>query len=151
MILGFRLGRRVMAAAGIEGEDVSFLDSRFVDSKKTVDGNGAPRYFAQLLDQLQPVAIYFYAPTTAETVTARLASILEEVATQAHVGAYRLTKSDVFGSFGVEPIRSRREMRDEMTGLAPALAAINNARRDSVAEAIASALVGEVRHELPRS
>src|SRR5262245_13662757 len=99
MIVGFRLGRRLLAVVAIEDETITFCDSRFVATNRVE--RGIPRYFDQVLSQLKPSAICYYAPTSAGSVTERLAALLTQSASRIGLTAMALTKQDLFGSFAV--------------------------------------------------
>lgn len=147
--LGLRLGRRLVAAVGLEDEQFVFNDSRYVAARKGTLNAGTTRYFGQLLDQLKPAAVYYYAPTGQRTITEQLAVGLEQSAVQAGISAHRLTKADLFGSVSGTPIRTRRELREQLTDLWPVLSEVKVHRQAALAEASASALVGNFRQELP--
>jgi hypothetical protein len=148
--LGLKLGRRLVAAAGLD-EDGQFVfhDSRYVDGRKSTLNAGTTRYFGQLLDQLKPAAVYYYAPTGHQTLTEQLALLLEQSAVHAGISAHRLTKADLFGSVSVTPARTRRELQEQLADLWPALSEAKVHRQAALAEASASALVGDLRQELP--
>jgi hypothetical protein len=149
VILGLKLGRRLMAAAGHEDEHFVFHDSRYVASRKSTVDAGLTKYFGQLLDQLKPAAVYYYAPTGQQTITEQLAARLEQSATEAGIPVRRLNRTDVFGSFGLTPVRTRRELREQLADLWPLLSEGKAPRQSVLAEAAASALVGDLRQGLP--
>lgn len=147
--LGLKLGRRLVAAAGLEDGQFVFHDSRYVGARKSMLNAGTTRYFGQLLDQLKPAAVYYYAPTGQRTITQQLAVLLEQSAAQAGIPVHRLTKADLFGSASVTPVRTRRELHEQLADLCPVLSEGKVHRRTVLAEASASALVGDLRQELP--
>lgn len=149
VILGLKLGRRLMAAAAMEDEQFVFHDSRYVASRHSTLAPGTSRYFAQLLDQLRPVAIYYYAPTGHQTLTEQLVVMLEQSAAHAGISSRRLAKADLFTSVSLLPVRTRRELREHLAELWPVLSAGKVHRDAALAEAAASALVGDLRQALP--
>jgi len=147
--LGLKLGRRLVAAAGLEDGQFVFHDARYVAARTSTLHAGTTRYFGQLLDQLKPAAVYYYAPTGQRTITAHLAVLLEQSASQAGIPARRLTKADLFGSVSATPLRTRRALREQLSDLWPVLSEGTVHRQTALAEASASALVGDLRQELP--
>ena len=149
MILGLRLGRRLMAAAALDNDAFVFHDCRYVPPRKPTFDASMSKYFARLCDQLTPTAVYYYAPTGPGTVTEQLVARLEQTAGQAGIPVKRLTKSDLFTSVSVEPVRTRRELREQLSDLWPVLAEGKLNRQATLAEAAAGALVGDARQGLP--
>lgn len=149
MTLGFKLGRRLIAAVAIENEQVAFSDSRFVASRRDTLSRGIPRYFDQVLQQLHPSAVFYYAPTNRHTLTEELVDLLRQAASRAHVDVVPLQKRDLVHSFGATPIRTRKELRECIAPFVPQLSEGKTHRQIAVAEAAAAALVGELRCALP--
>ena len=141
MILGLKLGRRLMAAASLEDEAFVFHEARYVASRKATFDATMSKYFTRLFDQFTPTAVYYYAPTGPGTITAQLVARLEQTAAQAGISATRLTKADLFTSVGVAPVRTRQELREHLSDLWPVLAKGQVPRR--------AALVGALREVLP--
>jgi 5-formyltetrahydrofolate cyclo-ligase len=137
-----------MAAAALEDDAFVFHECRYVSSRKsTLDAN-ISKYFARLCEQFTPTAVYYYAPTGPGTVTAQLVARLEETAGQAGIPVKRLTKTDLFTSVSVVPVRTRRELREQLSDLWPVLAGGQLPRQATLAEAAAGALVGDARQTL---
>ena len=107
MTLGIRLGRRLMAVAAMANERFEFHDSRFVPSRKASLATGVSGYFRRVFNQAAPTVVYYFAPTGANTVTDGLIRLLEVEAAAHGIAVKRLTRSDVFDSFGVAPLRTR--------------------------------------------
>ena len=149
MILGLKLGRRLMAAAGLEDDAFVFHECRYVSSRKATFDASMSKYFARLCEQLTPAAVYYYAPTGPGTVTEQLIERLEQTAGQAGIPVKRLTKTDLFTSVGVAPVRTRRELREQLADLWPVLAEGKLTRQTTLAEAAAGALVGDARQAQP--
>ena len=149
MILGLKLGRRLMAAASLEDEAFVFHEARYVASRKATFDTTMGKYFARLFDQFTPTAVYYYAPTGSGTITAQLVARLEQTAAQAGIPATRLTKADLFTSVSVVPLRTRRELGERLSDLWPVLSEGKIPRRAALAEAAAGALLGELREVLP--
>ena len=148
MILGLRLGRRLMAAAGLEDDAFVSHDGRYVSSRKATLETSISKYFTRLCEQLTPAAVYYYAPTGPGTVTEQLIARLEQTAAQVGIPLKRLTKADLFTSVSVAPVRTRRELREQLSDLWPVLAEGKVARQATLAEAAAGALVGDARQGL---
>ena len=149
MIVGLKLGRRLMAVAALEDERFVFQDTRFVASRKSALQSGITRYFSQVFEQLKPTAIYYYAPTGPNTITEALVTLLDTQAGQMGIPAKRLSKPDLFDHFGLLPFRTRRELRDHLQHLWPVLSEGKAHRQLVLAEAAAAACVGDFRQELP--
>ena len=149
MILGLKLGRRLLAAAGLEDEAFVYHDCRYVSSRKATLDSTVTKYFARLFDQLTPTAVYYYAPTGSGTVTEQLVARLEQAGGEAGVPVRRLTKADLFTGASVIPIRTRRELREQLSDLWPLLAEGKLTRQATLAEAAAGALAGDTRQALP--
>ena len=149
MILGRTLGRRLMAVATLEDEAFSFHEARYVASRKATFDASMSKYFARLFDQFTPTAVYYYAPAGAGTVTEQLMARLEQTAANAGIPARRLTKADLFTSVSLLPVRTRRELREQLSDLWPVLSGGKVPRQAALAEAAASALVGDLRQVLP--
>jgi hypothetical protein len=148
MILGLKLGRRLMAAAAIEDDAFVFHDCRYVSSRKTTLETSISKYFARLCEQLTPAAVYYYAPTQPGTITSQLVEKLEETARQAGIPVKRLTKADLFTGVGVTPVRTRRELREQLSDLWPVITQGRVERQANLAEAAAGALIGDARQGL---
>jgi hypothetical protein len=149
MILGLKFDRRLIAAAGLNGEQFVFGDSRFVPSRQAALSTAISRYLRNVLDQVKPVAIYYYAPPQSGTFTAELVTILEHEAAHVGVPVKSLSHTDVFGSFGVLPLRTRRALRAHLEAFWPALTEGKPSRQLVLAEAAAVALVGDLRQAWP--
>jgi hypothetical protein len=149
MILGLKLGRRLLAACALEGEQFVFRDSRFVTSQRAAEDASVVRYVQHLVSQVQPRAIYYYAPTLPGTRTERLVTLLETTAAELGVPAKPLSRLDVFGSFGVLPVRTRQDIREQIAHIWPVLTEEHRDRQLALAEATATALVGDLRQRWP--
>ena len=148
MILGLRLGRRLMAAAALEDDAFVFHECRYVSSRKATFDSSMSKYFARLCEQFTPAAVYYYAPTGPGTVTEQLVARLEQAAGQAGIPVRRLTKTDLFTSVSVVPVRTRGELREQLSDLWPVLAGGQLPRQATLAEAAAGALVGDAQQAL---
>lgn len=148
MTLGLRLGRRFVAAAGFEDEAFRFQDCRYVGSRRQISVTMAA-YFSRLLEQSRPDTIYAFAPSPANSTTGEILGLLEAAASKAGVVVKRLTKSDLFRSFGPMPLGTRAELRTVMLQLWPQLTQSPELRQRSLAEAAAAALVGDLREAWP--
>lgn len=144
MILGLRLGRRLIAAVAVQDEQVTFHDCRFVTSRRDVLERAMRAYFAKILDQLSPARVCYYAPTTANTATDQLAVLLTEQATARHIPVVRTDRANLLQACGLPPGAKRPALRDQMRDLWPALAEGRPDRQLVGAEALASALVADV-------
>jgi hypothetical protein len=149
MILGLKLGRRLMAAAALDDEQFVWQDSRFAPSRRSAMASGLTRYFSQLLTQVKPEAIYYYAPTGPNTLTEDLIKLLVTTAGESGIPVKPLSRLDVFGSFGLLPLRTRRELRDALQPLWPVLSDGPVPRQVALAEAAAAALVGDLQQAWP--
>lgn len=148
MILGLKIGRRLIAACAIHNETFTFHDSRYVGAKATL-ATAIPAYLQQLIAQVHPRVIYVYAPSTPDSSTEQLVRLLEAEAANSAVSVKTLQKSDVIGSFGLVPLRTRTELRDQVLHLWPELAHEREPRQVPLAEAAAAALIGDLREEWP--
>ena len=151
MILGLRIGRRLLAAVTLDHEAFMFYEARYVASRTTTSDPGMTRYFTRLLEQFKPTAVYFYAPAGTGTTAEQLVAGLEQTAAHAGVPVKRLAKADLFTSATLVPARTRRELREQLSDLWPVLSEGKLHRQTVLAEAAASALVGELRQGLPPS
>jgi hypothetical protein len=149
MTLGIRLGRRLLAVTAFADERFEFHDSRFVPSRKASLTTGVSGYFRRVFDQARPTAVYYFAPTGPNTVTDGLIRLLEAEAAAHGVAVKRLTRSDIFDTFGAAPLRTRQALRDQMHQLWPGLREVANGRQLVMAEAAAVALVGDLYQEWP--
>lgn len=149
MTLGLKLGRRLMGAVVVDDEQCVLRDSRFVTARTADRAVAVTRYLTQLLDQAPPTAIYYYAPTGVETVTTSLVEVVQSTAGARGIPVRPLTRLDVFGSFGVTPFRTRRDLRDHLVHFWPELAEGQPHRREVLAEAAAAALVGQLYEAWP--
>ena len=148
MILGLKLGRRLLAAVAFNDEEPILCDSHFVPSQKDELERRVARYFNQLISQVKPVEIFYYAPTGSQTVTERLVDVLNSSARTAGLAATRLRKRDLFSSLGVPPPRTRRELRECLSVFVHQVGENKAERQVVIAEAAAAALVGEVTRGL---
>lgn len=149
MILGLKVGRRVLAAVALDDESFVFQHSRYAPSRTSTIQSGLTRYFSHLLEQVKPSAVYYYGSTAPQTLTEDIIKLLVTTAGSRGIPAKPLTKLDVFGSFGIQPFRTRQELRDHLAHLWPAIGESKPVRQAALAEAAATALVGEFRQELP--
>ncbi|MFA5897646.1 MAG: hypothetical protein WC829_00900 [Hyphomicrobium sp.] len=143
MILGFRLGRRLMAVVAVQDEAVTFHDCRFVSSRRDTLERAMRSYFSKILDQLSPSRICYYAPTTAKTATDRLVSLLEEQAVARSIPVIRTDRSGLLRACGLPPLATRQALKESVRDLWPVLSEGRLDRQLVCAEALVSALVGE--------
>lgn len=148
MILGLKLGRRLIAAVGLSDEAFSFRDSRYIGSRRELAAT-VPAYFRRLLEQSRPRTIYAYAPSAPDSSTEDVVALLEAEAAKMGVTVKRLTKSDMLGSFGLVPLRTRSELRTVLLHLWPQLSENPELRQVPLAEAAAAALIGDLREAWP--
>ncbi len=151
MILGFRLGRRLIGVVALDGEQIVFHDSRYVSARKATFDANMTRYLRQLLEQLRPTTVCYYAPTNVQTATERLTTLLEQAASLLSIDTKRLTKPELFSSVGVSEPRTRREFKERMQVLCPSLDEGHDARQLTLAEAAGTAFVGDLHDSSPRS
>lgn len=149
LVLGLKLGRRLTAAAALRDEMFVFHDVRSVPSRTDTLETSIARYLNTLFEQLKPAHLYYYAPTSTQTTTERLVLLVEQAAANHAIPALRLVKSDVFGSIAAVPARTRRELRDQLQHLWSTLSDGKLIRQAALAEAAATALVGELRNDWP--
>ena len=149
MTLGIRLGRRLMAVAAFKNDRFEYHDSRFVPSRKNALASAVSGYFRRVFEQTAPTVVYYFAPTGPSTLTDGLIQLLETEAAAYGIAAKRLTRSDVFDSFGPAPLRTRQDLRIQMQHLWPALRVATDARQLVLAEAAAVAMVGDLYQEWP--
>lgn len=151
MILGLKLGRRLLGAAAFDQEQFTFADSRYVGTRRTVPETTAA-YFRRLIEQTRPLVICYYAPTTPdapESLTDEVVRLLEKEAALARIPVKGLTRSDIFGSFGLVALKTREALLEVMVQLWPDLSDVKPRRQSAVAEAAVAALVGELRQKWP--
>jgi hypothetical protein len=148
MILGLKLGRRLIAACGLSDEEFQFRDSRYIGSRNQLLST-VPAYFQRLIDQSRPTTIYVYAPSVAESSTEEIVGLLEVEAAKAGIAVKRLTKTDVLGSFGLVPLQTRSDLRTTLIHLWPQLLENAEVRQVPLAEAAAAALIGDLREAWP--
>lgn len=144
MILGLRLGRRLIAAVAVRDERVTFHDCRFVTSRREVLERSMRTYFAKLLDQLSPTRVCYYAPTTADTKADLVTVLLTEQATARRIPVVRTDRAHLLQACGLPPSATRSALRDQMRDLWPALADSRPDRQLVGAEALVSALVADL-------
>jgi hypothetical protein len=149
MILGVKLDRRLVAAIGLNGEEFVFQDSRFVPSRKDALAGSMARYLGRLCEQTKPDAVFFYLPNDAGRVAKQLVALLESAAVAAGTWAQPLSRSDVFGSFGLVPVPSRQHLFHLIAKIWPPLLEGKTHRQLALAEAVAVTLVGDFRHSWP--
>ena len=148
MTLGIKLGRRLVAAAAVDGEAIVFHDSRYAPRPPQV-ASGFSRYVSQLLEQVKPTLILCYAPGADEGLTRQLLSIVESEAAARGIPCRRSSRADVFGAFGVVPLRTRHQLKELLLSVWPALASGKSGRQAALAEAAATALVGDIQRQWP--
>jgi hypothetical protein len=148
MILGLKLGRRLLAAVAFNDEETILCDSRFVPSRKEDLDRVFAKYFDQLIAQVKPVEVFYYAPTGPQTLTERLVHVLSAAVNRVGLPASRVTKQDLMFSFGLPPLRMRRELRECVSPFVPQVSENKTARQVVIAEAAATALVGELTRGL---
>lgn len=144
-IVGLKLGRRLTAAVAFRNEHVVFHDSRYVPGRRDLRERSVVRYLVQLLAQLEPVHLFYFAPTTPASATDTLVSLIESVASQRGVPITRLSRADLFDHVGLVPLRTRRELCEHLQVMWSGLGEIESARRLPFAEATACAFVGELK------
>lgn len=152
-ILGFRLSRRSLAVVAVSDFDVVFDRVRYLPTNPDRMEERVRRFVRQLVQQFEPSALAYYAPTIGESRSQRLVQILEEEVTQTGIPLQRLNKGDVFSGFSVVPLRTREHLRANLEHVWPEVAADPNGkvlrRQVILAEAAAAALLGAVWHALP--
>jgi hypothetical protein len=144
-VLGFRLGRRLVAVVAAGDEIVAFHDCHYVSSRPATRTAGLSRYFDRLLSQWTPTLVAIYAPTTPETPTEQLVDLLRASATRLHVPVVRLGRSDLLSAASLAPVRTREELGQQVTGLWEALPVESRPKRLPLAEAFTAALLGELQ------
>lgn len=149
MILGLKLGRRLVGVVGLDDERVTFHDARFVRAKRGEAGQPMGRYLARVLDQTHPQAIALYAPPAPGAITTELVGVLERLAASTGTAVTPITKRDLFGSFGLSLMRTRADLVAQVATLWPGLQEVASHRQETVAEAAAAALIGDLRHRWP--
>lgn len=148
MILALRLGGRLVAACGLAAESFVFHDSRYL-GRRGDHPEVLPGYFRQLLEQTQPSCLYAYAPSAPDSSTEDLLKLLETTAATFGLSVKRLSKPDLFTAFGLQPFRTRAELLDCLRHLWPELSTNHPPRQLPLAEAAATALVGDLRERWP--
>jgi hypothetical protein len=143
-ILGLKLGRRLTAAVAFGDERIVFHDSRYVPGRRDLRERSLVRYLVQLLAQLEPAHLFYYAPTSNASTTDYLVGLVESVASQRGVPITRLSRADVFDHVGLTPLRTRRELYEHLQLLWNGLDEIVAARRLAFAEAATCAFVGDL-------
>jgi hypothetical protein len=147
-VLGFKLGRRLIAAAGLRDEEFVFGDQRFVTSRPESLESAMTRYFETLLEQVRPDLVFYYAPAATGTTASRLLSLLESAAAQRQLSVRSVSKTDVFDNFGILPLRTKRELREHLVAFWAALADGKVAKQGVLAEAASAAMNGEMLHAI---
>lgn len=148
MILGLKLGRRLIAACGLADEEFRFRDSRYIGSRDQL-AETMPAYFRRLIEQSRPRTIYAYAPSPAASSTGKVVALLETAAAEAGISVKWLAKPDILGSFGLVPLQTRSELRSAVLHLWPQLVENSEVRQVPLAEAAAAALIGDLREAWP--
>jgi hypothetical protein len=147
-ILGFKLGRRLIAAAALADEQFVFSDQHYVTPRPASRDANMARYFERLLDQVKPALVFYYTPATARGTTKQLVTLLEQAAAARGIPVRGLTKSELMDHFGFTPVRTRRELRELLAHLWPVLEDGKDIRHAVLAEAAAAAMNGEVQRQL---
>lgn len=150
MILGLKIGRRLTAVAALGEEQFLFRDSRYAVKRRDVQLAAFSQYIQQVLEQVKPAAIYFYAPSiSSESLADALVKQLVELAGQRGIPVRPLDRLDIFGSFGIAPIRTRHDLVGTMSTIWPDLTTAPVGRQPALAEAGAAALVGNLHQTWP--
>jgi len=149
MIVGLKLGRRLLAASAFDAQRFVFQSSRYVATRKGAVEPGLAKYLTQLFDQLRPTAVYYFAPAASTPFMQVLIALLAEQAATAGVPLKPLSRLDIFGSFGITPLRTRGELREALLPLAPMLSEGKDHRQTALAEATAAALIGDLWQRWP--
>jgi hypothetical protein len=150
MIVGIKIGRRLTGVVGLTDEQFVFSDTRYAVRRREAQLLAFDTYIRHLLNQLQPVAIFYYAPSGPDTLADALRHRLTELSGQAGIPIRPLSRMDVFGSFGLIPPKTRSELRQVMSAIWPELTTSMVGRQDALAEAGAAALIGQLRHSWPQ-
>ncbi len=143
MMLGLRLGRRLMAAVAVDDEQVVFYECRYVSSRRDTMERAMRDYFAKILDQLSPTRVCYYAPTTVGAATDLLTSLLVAEAAARNIPAVRIEKATLLASCGLPTGSKRRHVREMVEDLWPVLSEGQVDRQLVCAEALVSALIGD--------
>lgn len=147
-ILGIKLARRLLASVVLQDEEFVWGDQRYVTSRPASVERAMGGYFDTLLNQVNPAAIYYYAPVGEGATTKRLVSLLEQAARSRSIPLHRLTKAVLLERFGVGPVCSRRDLHELLRPFWPRLEEGAKVRQVVLAEATAAALAGDIAHHL---
>ena len=148
MILALRLGRRLIGVCGFEHESFAFKDSRYVGRKATLEST-VPAYIAQLLEQIRPSAVYVYAPGATEALPNEVLALVEKTCAERGMPSRRLNREDITHAFGLQPLRMRRALHEVILHIWPELSSMPAPRQLVLAEAAATALIGDLRERWP--
>jgi hypothetical protein len=151
--LGLKLSRRSIAVVIVSDFEIVFEDVRHVPIKADRMEDAMRRYLTQLFQQFTLSAITYYAPSAGPSMAQQLVQVLESEAQRARLPIQRLNKADVFSGFGVVPVTTRAQLREQVARLWPAVVTEEHAkvtaRQVALAEAAAVGLLGQIWQELP--
>lgn len=149
MILGIIFTRRLMAAVGLEDGVITFMDSRFVPSKAAEIGRVSSSYLRRILDQGRPGAVFVCLPPRLGRISAALRDMLDAEAGAMGIPVKRLGRIKVLTSFGLMPLRNRRDVLEVASQLWPSLLEAKRGRQAFLCEAATVAAVGDVHQQWP--
>lgn len=142
-ILAFRISRRAVAVAALDGEELTFCDSRHLTSGADRAVRAADRYVENLVTRFKPRLVALYAPTTSEGVTRTVTNLLTHTLQASGTSVRVIDRPSLFGAFGTTAPKDRRALHTTILDIWPRYRELTARLQPYVADAAAAALVAE--------
>jgi hypothetical protein len=121
-LAAIKVTRRSVSIVIFKGQTLHYAEIRHLSSRPDAAHANAVSYLERMLSQFQiEVAALEEAVTSEEARSAELLSILEDELNRQEIRFRRVTKQTVFDVFAMEPLTTRKELRQVVTAFWPQL------------------------------
>jgi hypothetical protein len=150
-ILTFRLNRRAIGVAALDGESLRLADGRHLTSRRDKTVLAAHRFIYRLLVDTAPSLVVVDAPSAADgAVSSAILDDIRRTVTDLGIDLLAVTKSELLTAYGLYPVKSRRDLREIVRSFWPELSNVRGKVEPYAVDATAAALYADCRLQLER-
>lgn len=151
-ILTFRVNRRAIGAAALDGESIRWADGRHLTSRRDKTVLAATRFVHRLLADAAPTLVVVDAPTSGGgAISQAILDHIHQTVAGLGIEVMAVTKTELLNAYGLHPLRNRRALREIVRGFWPELGSIRGKVEPYTVDAAAAALYAECRVQLERA
>lgn len=149
--LTLRISRRAIGAAQLTNDALTLADGRHLTSRSDRAVVAVANWLEKLLNVTKPACLVVDSPPrTAGGTTDRIMKSLETAAAGRGIPVLPVVKPELLSAYGLQSLRSRRELRELARSYWPELAHLTGKVEPYVVDAAAAALYAECRLALER-